>query len=226
MLKTHTESLPMTFKIPISFAKIVCSALLKLCFSFQATGREHLKKLDGPVILAGNHTGLLDGPIVVASMNHPFRFLMSTEVFTWGLIGKLMPFCNIIPIHVGKPLLALRTALQQLARQQSICIFPEGKLSENGELNAFNPGVALLHEKSGVPIVPFAIRGGFEAWPIGQRLPRIYPVSIRYGEPILPGTFHSRELLLIELEKRIQSLNQKCTNLINSKKEATELQYL
>jgi 1-acyl-sn-glycerol-3-phosphate acyltransferase len=177
----------MLFKVPVILLKAFCTPLLKLLFSFQIEGRKQWRDIPGPVILAGNHAGILDGPMVLSSFECPFAFLLSEVVFTWGLIGKLMPFANIIPIQVGMPRQGLKAALRQLSRGHSLCIFPEGKLTCDGELNALNAGVALLQEKSQVPIIPFAIRGGFEAWPIDQFLPRLMPVSICYGEPIYPG---------------------------------------
>jgi 1-acyl-sn-glycerol-3-phosphate acyltransferase len=46
------------------------------------------------------------------------------------------------------------------------------------------PGVALVVRKAGVPIVPAAIIGAFEAWPKGQKVFRNHPVRIAFGPPL------------------------------------------
>jgi 1-acyl-sn-glycerol-3-phosphate acyltransferase len=40
-----------------------------------------------------------------------------------------------------------------------LCIFPEGKISEDGKLNPFRPGIERILEHNPVPVVPMALRG-------------------------------------------------------------------
>ncbi len=63
-----------------------------------------------------------------------------------------------------------------------------------------------MHEKSGVPIVPFAIWGGFEAWPEGQPWPKFRKIVLSFGAPILPGEFSDRQAITQALKQRVQHL--------------------
>jgi 1-acyl-sn-glycerol-3-phosphate acyltransferase len=44
-------------------------------------------------------------------------------------------------------------------------------------------GVGLIVRRAGpeVKVVPAAIDGAFEAWPRGQKFPRLHPIRVKYG---------------------------------------------
>jgi 1-acyl-sn-glycerol-3-phosphate acyltransferase len=173
-----------TIEIPYSLLHWVSWCLLKAGFALQVHGMEHLKKIDGPIILAGNHAGFLDSLILMAACKRSFHFLMDEKVFGWGWVGKLVRYGNILPINPLKSKASMRCAIHALRKGASICIFPEGKLSLDGQLGKFQEGVAFLQEKSEATILPFAITGSFEAWPHERRFPRLHPIRLIFGEPI------------------------------------------
>ncbi len=175
-------------------------------FPLEIRGRENIPK-GSCVILAGNHTGLLDTPVIATAFPCRLRFFMHESVYCWPLIGRLMHLAPVIPYSPGKELVAIRQSLDVLGRGQSLCIFPEGKLSKNGQLAEFGPGVALLHQKSRRPILPFCIEGGYEAWSWENRLsPTPGPIRITFG-PIIPATEKSRLETLHILKERIRDLS-------------------
>jgi len=40
-----------------------------------------------------------------------------------------------------------------------VCIFPEGKLTSDGEIDAFKGGLSLILERTPVPVIPLALQG-------------------------------------------------------------------
>jgi 1-acyl-sn-glycerol-3-phosphate acyltransferase len=40
-----------------------------------------------------------------------------------------------------------------------VCIFPEGKITTDGEMNPFRPGISWILQRRKVPVVPLALRG-------------------------------------------------------------------
>ena len=54
---------------------------------------------------------------------------------------------------------AFAEAAEALRAGEIVGIFPEGKLTETGELNPFRPGVQQMIETTPVPVVPMALRG-------------------------------------------------------------------
>jgi 1-acyl-sn-glycerol-3-phosphate acyltransferase len=46
-----------------------------------------------------------------------------------------------------------------LAAGELVGIFPEGRITADGEMNPFRPGITRILERNPVPVVPLALRG-------------------------------------------------------------------
>ena len=79
---------------------------------------------------------------------------------------------------------SLDTALAVLGRGEAFGIYPEGTRSRDGRLYRGRTGVAHLALTAGVPVVPVGLTGTERLQPIDARLPRIVPVTVRFGAPI------------------------------------------
>ncbi len=193
-------------ELPFPFLKLLSWCIVKPFFSFEARGLHHLQRINGPVILAGNHTGFLDAPMLLAAANRYFHFIMTEEVLDWGLLGYVVRFGNIIPLYKGKEKRALAEVVRKLKNGATVCIFPEGKLTQDGNLNPFNEGAAFLQEKSGAPIIPFTIYGGFEAWPQVRQWPVFRKIILQFGEPIESNVHQDRKRITEILKSKIQTM--------------------
>lgn len=151
----------------------VAVVLLNTFWSIEVDGVENISDKGG-VLIAANHTGLLDSLIISVACKRPVCFLMTNEVFSWPYVGKIAGFFNVIPVMQGKGNEALNEGIQRLSEGKVLCIFPEGRCTENGSLNRFHRGVARIQTKSKAPLVPVAIQGGMEAWPIGGKPQRAH----------------------------------------------------
>lgn len=196
------------YQIPIIFLRILSLILLKIFYRFEIHGLEHLKNQKGGFILAGNHTSYLDSLLIYAALNRDFFFLMKEEVFSWKIVGQWVRYGNIIPLYEGQEKRMLVEALRLLKTGYPLCVFPEGRLTETGVINPFQEGVAFLQEKSQVPILPFAIQGGFEAWAYGQPWPSLKRGSIRLiiGRAIPHEAHQSRQSITERLYQRVNAL--------------------
>jgi 1-acyl-sn-glycerol-3-phosphate acyltransferase len=191
-----------SFELPFGFLRLLAWCILRPWFRFKIRGGEHLAGCSGPRILAGNHTGYLDSPALLAACPRYFQFLMTEEVFGWGLLGKLVRYGNIIPLYTGREKRGLVEALRVLEEGGTVCIFPEGKLTQDGHLNPFNEGVAFLQQKSGVPIVPFWIEGGFDAWPQTRAFPKFQQrVVLQFGQPLEAAPCQPRSEVVSSLQE-------------------------
>ncbi len=170
--------------------RILLRGILRLLFRVQIEGEQYVRHR-GALILAGNHTGFLDGPLVIAACRRPVRFLVARKVFSWPGVGRLVRMAGAIPVggaHDG----AYQEAQERLRRGELIGMFPEGRLTLDGKMGPFKRGTARLHIESRVPIVPFVIHGGFEAWPAKRYFPMPRRVVIQFGVPIEPGGKHDK----------------------------------
>ena len=167
---------------PVSLAVVrrAVAGLLRLVFRLRVIGAEHLPK-NGPVLIAGNHTGFLDGPIVFMMLPRPSAFLVKSELYT-GPWAKVLAFARQIPVHRGAPdRTALRRALDVLAAGGVLGVFPEGTRGE-GRLESVQHGIGYLALRAGCPIVPVVCLGTAQALPKGKALPRFRaPVDVVFG---------------------------------------------
>ncbi len=172
---------------------MLCLAFLK--FSGKALFRLKVKGIENipqpPYIITPNHTSNLDGFVIAASI--PVKSFMDTyflgfqEYFTNRFTSRLTGILHVIPID---PDAYLKRAFQMsghiLRSGKSICIFPEGGRSIDGNLQPFKKGVGILAREINVPLVPAFIKGSYEALPKGVVRPRFSRISVRFGKPIYP----------------------------------------
>jgi 1-acyl-sn-glycerol-3-phosphate acyltransferase len=113
-----------------------------------------------------------------------------------------------IPLKRGQGHDALKAAEYWLSKGESVLIFPEGKLTRDGSIGEFQSGVARLQKDTQCPIVPFAISGGFEAWPKGKKTPRPAAIRIAIGQPLEAKELHDLSVDEIRqlLRDRVQDL--------------------
>jgi 1-acyl-sn-glycerol-3-phosphate acyltransferase len=160
-------------------------AALMRWFDLRVAGLEHLPPA-GPYIVAANHHNYLDGVVLGVTVPAPIAFIVMPRVWRATPLHPIFHrHMGSIPINLERPDFgALRGALAHLERGGVVGIFPEGPFSVRGRLERGLPGVALLALKSGVPVVPAALHGTFEA--LHRRpfhLPRATPLAVRFGPP-------------------------------------------
>ncbi len=164
-------------------------------------GKENLKGLEGGVIFASNHASEMD-PIVTPATLTPFSPLFpmfyvsrskdfyNTSGWKQKIYGGLFfALWGAHPAHSGRNNYeeTLKHHIEILSKKKSIHIFPEGGKSKTGEVSdRAHGGVTFLSWKSGVPIVPVAIKGVFKTslklFFTGRK-----QYSITYGKPIYPA---------------------------------------
>lgn len=186
--------------------------LLHTLFGYRAEGWENVPK-EGPVILASNHLSILDPIAIGAGVRRPVSFLARADVFRLPFLSWLLPRLYAIPVERGQSdLSAVKSAIRALERGMAFGIFPEGTRSRTGRLQPFKTGVAAIALRTGSPVVPVAVVGTEEAWPVGRKLFRLRrPIRVVYGQPIpvpKPSRVSHQELetLTREIEARVREL--------------------
>jgi 1-acyl-sn-glycerol-3-phosphate acyltransferase len=119
---------------------------------------------EGPAVLVCNHVSYVDAIVIGAASPRPIRFVMDHRIFKMPLLGWIFRTAKAIPIAPAKedPWLMEKAYIdiaQALHEGDLVCIFPEGRLTSTGEMNAFRGGVAKIVERSKVPVIPMALRG-------------------------------------------------------------------
>ncbi|MBY8852606.1 1-acyl-sn-glycerol-3-phosphate acyltransferase, partial [Saccharothrix sp. MB29] len=147
---------------------------------------------EGPVILAPNHLSFIDSIVIPMVVPRRVSFLAKAEYFEGsGLKGALSRYffgsLGHVPVRrgIGRAARAsLDTAKEILDGGGAFAIYPEGTRSLDGRLHRGRTGVARMALESGAPVVPVGIIGTDQVQPVDAKLPRIRPVTIRFGRPL------------------------------------------
>lgn len=187
--------------------KATLGHIFLLLFRYRIEGAENIPRR-GKCILAGNHTGHLDPFIVQMSTNRQLWFVTGPAAFKVPIIRHLLKYYNVLPLKFGRGLEAIDAANQKLNSGEAVIIFPEGKFTPDGELCKFNRGVGLMAKATNSPIIPFAIKGGFESWGRTRKLPKLFnEIVIQFGQPITDFDKDEKDIAH-ELQKRVNFMKK------------------
>lgn len=186
--------------------RAIMVTVMKFYFGFKVSGKENLPK-SRRVIFAGNHTSLIDGIALGCAYPRRIYFLVAEEIFKtkpWGWVLKRLGFISVKRGGFNKE--AIREALSYLKLGYAIGIFPEGKISKDGKLDAGKAGMAIIARLANADIIPFAIEGAHEAWPLENKYPRRFPISVCFGTPVDIKEYSVPEELVNEVMQDISEL--------------------
>jgi len=185
---------------------VVVFPLARYYARIEVHGREHLADLRGPLIFAANHQSYMDAPVIMMALPKPLRYqvapAMSKEFFDahfhpaghslYDRFVRSLQFYLAVFSFNAFPLPqresgaggAIRYAGELAASGLSILIFPEGKMTDHGEILPFQPGVALMAVRMSLPIVPVRLRGLEKVLHRKARWATPGPVRITFGPQI------------------------------------------
>lgn len=155
------------------------------------TGRENVPK-HGPVILASNHLSFVDSVVIPLASPRPVQFLAKSSYFTGtgfsGWVSRtFFGAIGAVPVERGAGAAAqeaLEAGRRILEQSEAFALYPEGTRSTDGRLYRGRTGVAWLALTTGATVVPVGLVGTQEIQPIGAKMPRVRPVTVRFGEPL------------------------------------------
>jgi len=175
----------------------------------RVVGRENLKDLQGPVIVVSNHiTRRADIGLILASLPARFRHRMATAMGGETLVRKRKPpgewffakrwayqlgyflvtaLFNVFPLpQLSGFRESFRFAGESVDRGYSVLIFPEGEVnnSEDGKMAAFQPGIGILAQNLGLPIVPMRLDGVWGMKRERRRLAHRGELTVHIGKPV------------------------------------------
>ncbi|HYZ86253.1 MAG TPA: AMP-binding protein, partial [Bryobacteraceae bacterium] len=176
----------------------------------RARGREHLRESREPVIFAPTHQSHMDVPVLFLALDsqhryrvapamsqeffdahfHPERFKWS-EVFT-NRLNYFLATLVFRAFPLSRAGAGTREALEYMgslvSQGVSVLVFPEGRLTEDGRVQAFQPGLALIAAKLHVPVVPVRLIGLDKVLHKDATWPTHGPVEVRFGAPLSIGS--------------------------------------
>lgn len=169
--------------VVVSGCRVLGRALARVVLGLHVTGTEHVPA-SGPVVLAGNHSGILDGPLLYFFCPRPTVVLAKSEMFV-GRWTTVLAWLGLVPVRRGRPdRAAMQRGLAVLSRGGVLCVFPEGTRG-TGDLSTVSDGAGWFALRTGASVVPVAVTGTSYALPRGRAVPRLRaPVTVAFGPPL------------------------------------------
>jgi len=163
----------------------VVTQVISISGGIRATGRTNIPETGG-AILVSNHLSHLDVFILSLPLSRPLNYVARSTLFI-PVLGPFIRSVGGFPIQRdGKGSEGFKETLRRVRNGGIVTFFPEGTRSDTGEIAELKPGIVALASRAGVPIIPAAIAGTFEAWPKGQAVPGAHAVRVHFGPPIPP----------------------------------------
>ena len=155
--------------------------VVKGLYRLRVRGLEHVPP--GGFVLAANHTSNFDPwPLGIPFLpKRQLRFMAKAELFN-PILAPILRAGGAFKVRRGEgDVEAMRTAAELAREGEIVVMFPEGTRQKKGlrKKREARPhtGAARIALSAGVPLVPAAIGGT-------DRLSRLGPLSVAYGEPI------------------------------------------
>jgi len=119
---------------------------------------------EGGAVLICNHVSFVDALLLAGACRRPVRFVMDRNIANMPVMKHVFKWAKTIPICSPKQDIdTYNRAFEQIQRDlddgEIICIFPEGKITKDGQLNTFKPGITKILENNPVPVIPMALIG-------------------------------------------------------------------
>jgi len=119
---------------------------------------------EGPALLVCNHVSFVDALLIGGAVRRPVRFVMYYKIYRLPVLNFIFRTAGTVPIAGrSEDLLIYDAAFKKIAEYlkngEVVCIFPEGKLTTDGEINEFKSGVERILEENPVPVIPMALQG-------------------------------------------------------------------
>jgi 1-acyl-sn-glycerol-3-phosphate acyltransferase len=185
--------------IPEFFLRFLAYLVNHVLYRLRVSNGEVIPK-QGAALLVGNHISFLDWMVVLGAVHRPVRFVMWHTYYNLPLFRFLFRDAGAIPIASGKSHPEILRACfdsidQALDEGDLVCIFPEGQLTNDGEIGEFRRGVEQILERRPVSVIPFALTGLWDSLfsrqtrrTFGSRAKRFFRprVHLALGSPLPP----------------------------------------
>ncbi|GAK22705.1 LOW QUALITY PROTEIN: 1-acyl-SN-glycerol-3-phosphate acyltransferase [Vibrio sp. JCM 19052] len=196
------------------FTQRFISYLLSHClYRVSVTGRQHIPE-QGAALIVANHVSYVDALILMVTSTRPVRFVMDKSISELPVLKYVFRHAGVIPICSPRKCAetykrAFEQIEQALNNDEVVCIFPEGRLTSNGELGEFRPGVEKILKRTPVPVIPMVLKGLWGSFfshknghALTKRPTRFWSrIEVNIGELLQPTTL-DRHLL----QKEVQDL--------------------
>ncbi|RTZ16494.1 MFS transporter [Vibrio aquaticus] len=184
-------------QVPIFVVRFLVWILTHTMYRVNHKNLHHLPEKGGALLVC-NHVSYMDALLLSAVCPRLIRFVMEEDYANLPPLKRFLNRAGVIPISATNRRSIVRAfgdVEQALAEGHIVCIFPEGRLTSDGEMNEFMRGMDLILKRSPVPVIPLAIKGLWGSYFSRSKgsafkgLPSRFwsRIEIEAGEPVAPN---------------------------------------
>ncbi len=185
--------------LPEFLMRFLAWIIISIFYRVRPSGIENIPD-KGPAVIVCNHVSFMDPIIIGGSIRRPIRFVMYYKIFDIPFLNFFFRNAKAIPIasaQEDKQIMeqAFDKVDAELAAGNLVCVFPEGSITRDGEVQRFRPGIEKIIARRAVPVIPVALGRLWGSWfsrnqgggirKIPGRLFARIPVTI--GEAVQPA---------------------------------------
>ena len=202
--------------VPEFLIRLLVWMLTHTMYRVKHDGMEHIPD-EGPCMLVCNHVSYVDALLLAGAIRRPVRFVMFKPIYDMPMLNYIFRTGKTIPIDskVRNPAIYERAFVrirEELEAGEVVCIFPEGKLTDDGEVAEFRAGIEKIVADYPVPVVPMALSGlwgSFFSHKGGKaltRLPRRFWSRIKLA---VGGAVAPEQVRADDLRERVLALRER-----------------
>jgi len=200
--------------VPEFIMRLLVWLLVHTIYRVDKTALENIPGT-GPAVLICNHVSFVDALVLAGCIRRPIRFVMYYQIFQLPILSFIFRTANAIPIagaSEDKQMmeLAFDKISHALQADELVCIFPEGKITETGEMETFKSGISRILERDPVPVIPLALRGlwgSFFSRAYGNAMMRLFPRGLLSRiELVAGGAIEASDASLERLQHTVLEL--------------------
>ncbi len=198
--------------------ELVLLPALRYVASPTIRGRERLRHVEQPVVIASNHVSHLDTGVVVEALPQQWRHRVAVGAaadyfFTSKVRGSLAALVlGAFPVERKRAsATSARAAVRLVEEGWNLILFPEGGRSPDGWLQEMKPGASFIAARTKRPLVPMWITGTEHLLPKGAKGLRRGKVDVLIGDPIFPKQKEDARELQVRFEEALLRLATEST---------------
>jgi 1-acyl-sn-glycerol-3-phosphate acyltransferase len=198
--------------VPEFLMRFLVWILIHTIYRVRVTGMDNIPE-DGPIIVASNHVSFVDPLILGGMIRRPVNFVMYYKIYRIPVLNFIFRTGKAIPIagRSENPEILDNAYLRMhgvLETGDVLGIFPEGRITSDGEIQEFKSGIDKVIAEQPVPVIPVALCNLWGSMfsrrdPLHRRRPyKLWSlIELRIGEPIPP-----EEVSAQRLQREVQAL--------------------
>ncbi|MGD8109073.1 MFS transporter [Vibrio sp. TRT 17S01] len=183
-------------QVPVFVVRFLVWILTHTMYRVNHKNLHHLPEKGGALVVC-NHVSYMDALLLSAVCPRLIRFVMEEDYANLPPLRRFLKRAGVIPISAtrkGSIRKAFTDVEQALQEGHIVCIFPEGRLTADGEMNNFMRGMDIILRRSPVPVIPMALKGLWGSYfsrykgSACKGLPTRFwsKLEIEAGEPVQP----------------------------------------